>query len=138
MASTLGSPTYFCASVCAGAGPCSTGVSPPTSFTLRPRPGASDLTAYFAQLSCSAPRQPARPVIGVTNGSVIVLLQLKFAADARTAALLPCALAAITDMARTANARTIAFFIYVSSLPGGNGAFGGLALKQRSCSVGGS
>src|SRR6476619_5758433 len=76
IASTLGSPTYFCASVWAGAGPCSTGVSPVTNFTFRCIPGASDLMAYFAQLACSAPRKPAPPVIGVTRGIVIVLLQL--------------------------------------------------------------
>ena len=34
---------------------------------------ASVLTAYFAQLDCSAPRKPAPPVTGVTNGSLIVL-----------------------------------------------------------------
>src|SRR5438309_1605094 len=41
MATTLLSPTYFCARACAGVAPCSTGVSPPTSLIFRPRPGAS-------------------------------------------------------------------------------------------------
>ena len=50
-ATTFWSATYFCANACAGAGPCSTGVSPVTSCTFSPSPGASRLTAYFAQLS---------------------------------------------------------------------------------------
>src|SRR3954447_1648341 len=118
--STLGFATYFCASACAGAGPCSTGVSPRTNFTLRCSFGASSGTASFAQLPCSAPRKPAPPVTGVTSGRVIVLLQLNWPAASFAAAVwLPCALAATTDVARIARARPIAFFIYVSSLPGG-------------------
>ena len=68
IATTLLSAMYFCASACAGAGPCSTGVSPRTSLTFSPYCGASVLTAYFAQLACSAPRKPAPPVSGVMNG----------------------------------------------------------------------
>ena len=48
-ATTLWSATYFCASAWAGAGPCSTGVSPVSSCTFNPRPGAIRFTAYFAQ-----------------------------------------------------------------------------------------
>src|SRR4051794_1229601 len=67
---------YFCATACAAAGPCSTGVSPRTNLTLRPKPFASVLTAYLAQDPCSAPRNPAPPVTGVTSGRVMVFLQL--------------------------------------------------------------
>jgi hypothetical protein len=47
----------------------------------------------------------------VTNGSVIVFEQLKLARERADAVWLPCALAATTDVASTANARTKAFFI---------------------------
>src|SRR3954470_16110078 len=78
---TLLSATYFCASDCAGAGPCSTGVSPVTNLTFSPSGLAGVFTAYFAHEACSAPRKPAPPVTGVTRGSVIWLLQLTAAAD---------------------------------------------------------
>src|SRR3954471_17999919 len=107
-ATTLLSPTYFWASACAGAGPCSTGVSPSTNLTFSPRGFARVLTAYFAHEPCSAPRKPAPPVTGVTRGSVIVLLQLTLAAETVAILLLPCALAATTDVASTAMARPIA------------------------------
>src|SRR5882762_678942 len=122
---TLLSATYFWARACAGAGPCSTGVSPSTNLTFSPSGFASVLTAYFDHAPCSAPRKPAPPVTGVTRGSVIVLLQLKLAAEAVTSLLLPCALAATTVVASTARARPIAFFIWFLlawehlSLPGG-------------------
>src|SRR6185312_4653527 len=112
IARTLLSPTYFCASVCATAAPCSTGVSPSTSFTLRPSFGARVLTAYFAHEPCSAPRKPAPPVTGVTRGRVIVLLQLTPALETAVILLLPCALAATTVVASTARARPIAFFMW--------------------------
>src|SRR5260221_1204344 len=108
---TLLSATYFCASACAGAGPCSTGVSPRTSWILRPSFGASVLTAYFAQLDCSCPRKPAPPVSGVTKAILSVLLQLMpadaFASD-RCAA---CAVAATTDEAAAIRSRAMPFFI---------------------------
>jgi quercetin dioxygenase-like cupin family protein len=75
-ARTLLSATYFWASDWAGVAPCSTGVSPVTSLTFRWSFFAHCWTASFAQLACSFPRNPAPPVIGVTSGSVIVLLQL--------------------------------------------------------------
>src|SRR5471032_2602175 len=50
IATTLLSATNFCASACAGAGPCSTGVSPGTMTTLRPSGLARVWTAYCAQL----------------------------------------------------------------------------------------
>src|SRR3954447_414902 len=53
MPTTLGSATNFCAAACAGAGPCSTGVSNGTSVTLSPNVLGSTLIAYFAQLNCS-------------------------------------------------------------------------------------
>ena len=59
------SATYFCASVCAGAGPCSTGVSPVTRLILRP---------YFG---CSFPRKPAPPVNGATMAIFSLPLQLR-------------------------------------------------------------
>ena len=70
-------------------------------------------TAYFAQVACSAPRKPAPPVNGVTNGIVIVLLQLIDCDDAAEAATLwaPCALDATTAVMSTTRARPIAFFI---------------------------
>ena len=71
IATTRLSATNFCASDCAGAGPCSTGVSPGTSVIFSPYLGARVLTAYFAQLSCSLPRKA-----GVTNAIFIGLLQL--------------------------------------------------------------
>jgi len=77
MATTLLSATYFCASVTVGAGPASNGVSPARSLILRPYFGASVLTAYFAQLSCSLPIKPPPPVSGVTTAILSVLLQLK-------------------------------------------------------------
>src|SRR5437764_5533906 len=111
--STLLSATYFWASACAGAGPCSTGVSPSTNLTFSPSGFARVLTAYFAHAPCSAPRRPAPPVTGVTRGSVIVLLQLTLAAEAAATLGLPCADAATTEvMASTARARPIAFFIW--------------------------
>ena len=73
---TLLSATYFCASACAGAGPCSTGVSPVISWTFSPNVFGSVFIAYLAQLSCSLPRKPAPPVSGVTSASFILLLQL--------------------------------------------------------------
>ena len=76
MPTTLGSAAYFCASVRAGAAPCSTGVSPWSSWTFSPIVFGSVATAYFAQLSCSVPRNPAPPVSGVTIASFSVLLQL--------------------------------------------------------------
>src|SRR6478609_10487160 len=83
---TLLSAMYFWARACAGAGPCSTGVSPSTNLTFSPSGFASVLTAYFAHAPCSAPRKPAPPVTGVTSGSVMVLVQLMAcAADAETA-----------------------------------------------------
>src|SRR3954453_20453834 len=109
---TLLSATYFWARACAGAGPCSTGVSPSTNLTFSPSGFASVLTAYLAHEPCSAPRKPAPPVTGVTRGSVIVLLQLTLAAETAVILLLPCALAATTDVARTARARPIAFFMW--------------------------
>src|SRR5437764_11270162 len=110
-ASTLLSPTYFWASACAGAAPCSTGVSPSTNLTFSPRGLASVLTAYFAHWPCSLPRKPAPPVTGVTRGSVSVLLQLTPAADAAATVGRPCAEAATTEVARTARASPIDFFI---------------------------
>ena len=56
--------------------PCSTGVSPVTRVTFSPSAGASVLTAYFAQVSCSLPRKPAPPVSGVTIAIFILLVQL--------------------------------------------------------------
>src|SRR5262245_53690901 len=76
------SATYFWASACAGAGPCSTGVSPARSLILRPSFGASVLTAYFAQLSCSLPRKLAPPVRGVTSAISSCPRQLTAAVDA--------------------------------------------------------
>src|SRR5947208_759352 len=70
------SATNFCAAACAGAGPCSTGVSNGTSVALSPTVWGSVLIAYFAHDSCSWPRKPAPPVSGVTSPSFIVLLQL--------------------------------------------------------------
>ena len=84
MATTLLSATYFCASACAGAGPCSTGVSPSASLTFSPYRLGNVATAYFAQLACSVPRKPAPPVNGVRNGIVIVLLQLIDCDEPRT------------------------------------------------------
>src|SRR3954453_11718809 len=75
-ASTFWSAMNFCATVCAGAGPCSTGVSPTTSVTLNPRFGARVFTAYLAQLSCSVPRKPAPPVMGETKPSLNGAAQL--------------------------------------------------------------
>src|SRR3954465_12956029 len=109
--STLLSAMYFWASACAGAGPCSTGVSPRTNLTFSPSGFASLLTANFAHAPCSAPRNPAPPVTGVTSGSVIVLLQLMLAAEAAAILGLPWADAATTVVASTARARPIAFFI---------------------------
>src|SRR4051794_10818255 len=122
---------YFCASVCAGAGPCSTGVSPPTSLTFRCMPGASVLTAYLAQLICSAPRKPAPPVNGVTNGIVIVLLQLYAAVALAAWVGAPCAVVATITavVARIARARPIAFFICVLLALGGKYISGGAALS---------
>ena len=80
--STLLSPTYFCASVCAGAGALFDRRVAEHELDLEPELGASVLTAYFAQAPCSAPRKPAPPVTGVTSGRVMVLLQLTLAADA--------------------------------------------------------
>ena len=70
------SATYFCASVWAGAGPCSTGVSPGTSLIFSPSFAGSVATAYFAHVSCSWPRKAATPVSGVTNPILRVLEQL--------------------------------------------------------------
>src|SRR4051794_32282750 len=70
----------FCATVCATAGPCSTGVSPITSVTLRPSRGAICLTASLAQLDCSVPRNPAPPVTGVAKPICSGALQLILAA----------------------------------------------------------
>src|SRR6476646_8748980 len=75
-ATTFLSATNFCAKVCAGAAPCSTGVSPVTRLILRPYFGASVLTAYFAQLSCSLPRKAAPPVNGAAKPILSVPLQL--------------------------------------------------------------
>ena len=113
IATTFLSEMYFCASACAGAGPCSTGVSPRTSLTFRPYCFGSVWTAYLAQLACSVPRNPAPPVSGVRNGMVIVLAQLIDCDEAAETATLwaPCALAATTEVMRTARARPIAFFI---------------------------
>ena len=111
IATTLLSAMYFCANASAGAGPASTGVSPSASLTFRPYCEASVLTAYFAQLACSAPRNPAPPVSGVMNGNVIVLLQLN---DARVVVATfwpPCALVATAAVVTTAKARPMAFFI---------------------------
>src|SRR5579864_9387665 len=80
MATTDLSETYFCASATAGAGPCSTGVSPWTSLTLRPCCCGSVATAYCAQESCSWPRMAAPPVSGVTIAMVRADLQLTPAA----------------------------------------------------------
>src|SRR5258705_4056102 len=96
--STLLSATYFWARACAGAGPCSTGVSPRTSFTFSPSGFARVLTAYLAQLDCSLPRKPAPPVSGVTRASLRVLLQLTEAVPAAATFWPPCALAATTDV----------------------------------------
>src|SRR5712691_205731 len=79
MAITLLSATNFCARLCAGAGPCSTGVSPVMSRIFRPIFGGRVFTAYFAQVSCSWPRNAAPPVSGVTNAILSVLLQLSAA-----------------------------------------------------------
>src|SRR4051812_23552518 len=79
MPTTAGSAAYFCASVCAGAGPCSTGVSPCSSWIFRPNGGARVLTAFFAQESCSWPRNAAPPVSGVTIAILSVFEQLRFA-----------------------------------------------------------
>src|SRR6188472_3883000 len=76
IAITLGSAMNFCASACAGAPPCSTGVSPVTSEMLKPYFRGSVLTAYFAQLSCSLPRNPAPPVSGVGMASFNLPWQL--------------------------------------------------------------
>src|SRR5215475_742706 len=80
MPTTFGSDAYFCASARAGAAPCSTGVSPWSSWIFRPYCFGRVATAYFAQLSCSVPRKPAPPVIGVTIASFIGLLQLMLCA----------------------------------------------------------
>ena len=77
MPTTLGSATYFWASVWAGDGPCSTGVSPCRSWIFRPICGASVLTAYLAQESCSWPRNAAPPVSGVTIAILSVFEQLR-------------------------------------------------------------
>ena len=111
IATTLLSATYFCARDCAGAGPCSTGVSPRTSFTFSPSGFARVLTAYLAQLDCSLPRKPAPPVSGVTRAILSVLLQLTEAVPAAATFWPPCALAATTDVVRIARARPMAFFI---------------------------
>src|SRR3954470_8379822 len=132
--STLLSAMYFWASDCAGAGPCSTGVSPSTSLTFSPRGFASVLTAYFDHAACSAPRNPAPPVTGVTSGSVIVLLQLMLAAEAAATLGLPWADAATTVVTSTARARPIAFFICF--LLAKNAVASGLALFRVSTLVG--
>ncbi len=102
---------YFCANASAGAGPCSTGVSPRTSLTFSPYCGASVLTAYFAQLACSCPRNAAPPVSGVMNGSVNVVLQLIDAELVAATFWPPCALVATIAVASTARAKPMAFFI---------------------------
>src|SRR5262245_12944726 len=75
---TLWSATNFCAAACAGAGPCSTGVSNGTSVIFSPSVFGISLTASFAHVSCSVPRKPAPPVRGVTNPIFIGEVQLIF------------------------------------------------------------
>src|SRR5579871_790920 len=123
MPTTFGSDAYFCATASAGAAPCSTGVSPWTSWTFSTYFWGRVATAYFAQLNCSVPRKPAAPVIGVTIASFIGLLQLMLWA-AEATFWPPLAAAATMLAATTATAIAIAFFILNSSLLGGSASRG--------------
>jgi hypothetical protein len=100
-ATTFLSETYFCAS--ADASEASSCESPASRLILRPYFDASDLTAYFAQLSCSCPRNPASPVSGVMNAILSVLLQ-GMPADcfAGAAVAVAASAEAVTAAARTA------------------------------------
>ena len=112
-ATTFWSATYFWASACAGAGPCSTGVSPVSSWIFNPSPGASRLTAYFAQLSCALPRKPAPPVSGVTIAIFIVCLQFTACVALASVATsgLAAAVAATTAAIPATSASAIALLI---------------------------
>src|SRR4051812_29485481 len=94
----------FCATVWAGAGPCSTGVSPTTRDAFNPSFGARVLTAYFAQLSCSVPRKPAPPVTGETKPILNGAAQLVLADDAEDAVSCGRAEAAVTTASVSAAA----------------------------------
>src|SRR5581483_2216632 len=115
---TLLSATYFWASDCATAAPCSTGVSPVSSWILRPSFGASVFTAYLAQLSCSLPRKPAPPVSGVTMAIFSWLLQLRACAAAADCVADGFASAAVAATAASAatQASAMALFMNVPSL----------------------
>ncbi len=108
-AATCVSEMNFCATFCASPGPFSTGVSPPTIWTLSLSFGPSVFAAYFAHESCSLPMGPPPPVSGVSNGSLIVPLQstaaIRSAADDPAPAVDASAAAAIATKAMTSPPR---------------------------------
>src|SRR3954464_9485170 len=103
-ARTFWSAMNFCATVCAGAGPCSTGVSPTTSVARSPSLGARVFIAYLAQLSCSVPRKPAPPVMGDTKPILNGALQLVWVDNAEAAVRCGRADAAVTTASASAAA----------------------------------
>ena len=134
---TFGSPMNFCATDWAGAGPCSTGVSPTTSVARRPILGASVLTAYFAQLSCSVPRKPAPPVTGVTkpilNGALQLILD-DFAEEAVFSGRADAAVTTASASAAAANGRMNLSLRIWSPCDGGFG--GSYSVHTRTPSAG--
>ena len=101
---TLLSATYFCASVCAGAGPCSTGVSPGTSLIFRPHLRRERLDRVLRPASAAPAEEAGAARERRDDRDLERALAADAAASCRGRRGLPCALAATTAVASTAEA----------------------------------